>query len=96
MVIQIHRIVLCKSKFASLDFLESTTQKQPDSGNPIISQEDAKPKTDIALCKSSRFILNYFSPSLNHILLTDSDESQSYKEIMQNANFSKWEIIHGR
>ena len=80
-------------KFFSLNILEFTPQDQPiDMGIPFVPQDGAGSSTPpIVLHRSTRFVRapDFYSPSLDYILLTDSGELGSYKEALQDENSSK-------
>ena len=64
-------------------------------GIPVVPQDGAGSSTPpIVLRRSTRFVRapDFYSPSLDYILLTDSGESESYKEALQDENSSKWEL----
>ena len=64
-------------------------------GIPVVPQDKDGPSTHATILRrSTRSIRvpNWYSPSLDYILLTDSNEPESYKEALQDENSNKWEL----
>ena len=64
-------------------------------GIPVVPQDGTAPSTlPTVLHRSTRSVraLDWYSPSLDYILLIDSGELESYKEALQDENSSKWEL----
>ena len=85
-----------KSEFVSLNIFKYTSQDhQLDMGIHVAPQDKVGSSTSpIVLKRSSRIVraLDRYSPS-NYILLTNRGETKSHKEILQDGNSSKCELV---
>lgn len=92
-----------KSKFVSLNKLPNIImlsrgandgESKSNASIPIVPQSDPETSTPtFVICQSFTIIrpLQWFSPTLNYILLNDGGKLQSYKETLQDENSNKWE-----
>ena len=73
---------------------ESTVLKRGEKDKENVNSQVDQSTPVAEVQRSSRNIRppHRYSPTLNYLLLTDSDEPECYDEALQDENSSKWEL----